>query len=80
MFLQRLKKFKGSLVLASAPTRTKPSEGSRSLAKKYDAQVKWMREKGITGTLDMTQERGRKPARSAPTSLMRPDDSENAES
>ncbi len=77
MFLQRLKKFKGSLVLASTPTRTKPSKDPQSLAEKYDAQVEWMREKGITGTLDETQEGGRKPARSAPASLMRPENPKN---
>ena len=76
MFLQRRKKFKGSLILASGRIRTKPSKESQSLAEKYDAQVKWMREKGITGTLDETQERSRKPARSVPASLMRPDNSE----
>ncbi len=77
MLFQRLKKFKGSLVLASAPTRIQPSKESQSLAEKYDAQVKWMREKGITGTLDETQEGDRKPARSAPASLMRAENPEN---
>jgi hypothetical protein len=77
MLFQRLKKFKGSLVLASAPTRTKPAKESQSLAEKYDAQVQWMREKGITGTLDETQEGDRKPARSAPASLMRAENLEN---
>ncbi len=77
MLLQRLRKFRGSLVLTSAPTSARPADKSESLAAKYDAQVKWMREKGITGTLDETQEEGRKPAHSAPTSLMKPENPEN---
>ena len=76
MLFRRLKKFRGVLVLASAPTRIKPAEESQSLAEKYDAQVKWMRERGITGSLDGTPEPGRKLARSAPAGLMRPEKSE----
>ena len=76
MLFRRRKKFRPSLVLASAPTGIKPAEESQSLAEKYDAQVKWMREKGITGSLDETPERGRKLARSAPAGLMRPENSE----
>ena len=76
MLFRRLKKFRGNLVLASAPTRIKPAEESQSLTEKYDAQVKWMREKGITGSLDGTPERGRKLARSAPAGLMKPENSE----
>ncbi len=62
------------MVLASAPTRTRPVEESESLAEKYDAQVKWMRERGITGSLDGTPER--KLARSAPAGLIRAENSE----
>jgi hypothetical protein len=79
MLLQRLRKFRGSLALTSVPTSASPADESESLAAKYDAQVKWMREKGITGTLDETQEGGRKPARSAPASLMRSENPENPE-
>ncbi len=73
MLFRRLKKFRRSLVLASVPTTARLAEVSQSLAEKYDAQVKWMRERGITGSLDPTPERGRKPARSAPAGLMRPE-------
>ncbi len=76
MLFRRLKKFRRSLVLASAPTGIKPAEESQSLTEKYDAQVKWMREKGITGSLDRTPKRGRKPARSETAGLMRPENSE----
>ncbi len=76
MLFRRLKKFRGTLVLASVPTTARPAEVSQSLVEKYDAQVKWMREKGITGSLDETPERGRKLARSAPAGLMRPENSE----
>ncbi len=64
------------MVLASVPTTARPAEVSQSLAEKYDAQVKWMRERGITGSLDGTPERGRKPARFAPAGLMRPENAE----
>ena len=55
MFFRRQKKVRGALVLTSAPTRARPAEESKSLAEKYDAQVKWMREKGITGTLSQIE-------------------------
>ena len=76
MLFRRLKKFRGILVLASVPTTVSLGEVSQSLAEKYDAQVKWMRERGITGSLDGTPERGRKLARSAPAGLMKPENSE----
>jgi hypothetical protein len=75
MLFRRLKKFGGSLVLASVPTSARLAEVSQSLAEKYDAQVKWMREKGITGTLDET--RDREPERSVPAALMRRKNSKN---
>jgi hypothetical protein len=56
MFFRRQKKVRGALVLTSAPTRARPAEESESLAEKYDAQVKWMREKGITGTLSKIEQ------------------------
>jgi len=76
MLLQRLRKLRGSLVLTSAPTSARPADESESLAAKYDAQVEWMREKGITGSLSGTEERDREPARSVPPGLMT---SENVE-
>ena len=76
MHFWRLKKTRGSLELASAPTRARPAEESQSLADKYDAQVKWMRERGIAGGLDGTPERGRKVACSAPVGLVGPKNSE----
>ena len=71
MFFSRTKKYRGNLVLASAPTSVRLVDESESLATKYDAQVKWMRERGITESLDGTQERGRKSARSLPAELMK---------
>ncbi len=71
MLFRRLKKFGGSLVLASVPTTARLAEVSQSLAEKYDAQVKWMRERGITGSLGETPERDREPERSVPAALMR---------
>ncbi len=76
MLFRRLRKFRESLVLSSAPTVTKPTEESQSLAEKYDAQVQWMREKGITGTLDGTPDPSQKPERSVPASLMQPENPE----
>ena len=66
MFFRRQKKVRGALVLTSAPTRARPAEESKSLAEKYDAQVKWMREKGITGTLSQIE---RAEERSVPKSV-----------
>ncbi len=63
-------------MLASAPTKIRPAEEFQSLAQKYDAQVKWMREKGITGILDGTADPSQKPERSVPASLVRPENPE----
>ncbi|MEE8094605.1 MAG: hypothetical protein V3T47_10270 [Gammaproteobacteria bacterium] len=44
-------------MLTFATTRARPAEEfDSSLAEKYDAQVKWMREKGITGSLGKTEQ------------------------
>ena len=66
----------GNVTLASVPTKTKLAEESQTLAQKYDAQVNWMRERGITGSLDGAPAPDRKPARPAPVSLMKPERSE----
>ena len=71
MFLSRLKKNKRNMVLASAPTSVKLAKNSESLAAKYEAQVKWMREKGITASLDGTQKQNRKSERVLPTRLIK---------
>ena len=76
MFFRRLTKFRGSLVLASVPTSARPAEVSKSLAEKYDAQVKWMRERGITGSLGATLEQSQNSARPASADLVRPNKSE----
>ncbi len=59
------------LVLKSLPTTAKLTEESKTLADKYAAQVEWMREKGITGSLTEPE---RKPPRSVPKSLRKKDD------
>ena len=71
MFLSRLKKIKGNMVLTSAPTSVRLAKNSESLAAKFEAQVKWMRERGITASLDGTQKQNRKSVRVLPTGLMK---------
>jgi hypothetical protein len=60
-----------TLVLKSAPTTVRFAEESKTLAEKYEAQVRWMQEKGITGGIDQTE---RKPARRAPRAVFKDDD------
>ena len=50
-------------MLKYASTTVRPVEESKTLTEKYDAQVKWMHEKGITGSLSDSD---RMPARRAP--------------
>jgi len=66
IFLLRPKRTRKGLVLTSVPTRVGPTEESQSLAEKYDAQVKWMNEKGITGCLEEMPRRRLKPVHAAP--------------
>ncbi len=57
MFFRRQKPPRSAPVLTFATTRARPAEEfDSSLAEKYDAQVKWMREKGITGSLGKTEQ------------------------
>ena len=67
MFFRRHKPPRTAPVLTFATTKARPAEEfSTSLAEKYDAQVKWMREKGITGTLNQIE---RAEERSVPKSV-----------
>jgi hypothetical protein len=50
MFLARLRVSRYALVLTSAPTTARPSEESEALIEKYNAQVMWMKERGIPGS------------------------------
>lgn len=52
-----------NLVLKSVSTAARFTEESKSLTDKYEAQVAWMHEKGIVGSLSKTD---RLPARRDP--------------
>lgn len=57
MFFRRHKPPRTAPVLTFATTKARPAEEfSTSLAEKYDAQVKWMRERGITGGVGKTDQ------------------------
>ena len=62
MLFRSLKK-SPNLVLKSVSTAARFSEQSESLAAKYEAQVAWMDEKGIVGSLS---EADRLPPRRTP--------------
>ena len=57
MFFRRHKPPRTAPVLTFATTKASPAEEfNTSLAEKYDAQVKWMRERGITGGVGKTEQ------------------------
>ena len=57
MFFRRQQPPRSAPVLTFATTPARPAEEfSSSLAEKYDAQVKWMRERGITGGVGKTEQ------------------------
>ncbi len=70
MFFRRQKPPRSAPVLTFATTKARPAEEfSTSLAEKYDAQVKWMRERGITGGVG---KKGQDSVRSVPKRTVDP--------
>ena len=70
MFFRRQPAPRSAPVLIFATTRAKPAEEfDSSLADKYNAQVKWMCEKGITGCLSKAE---LEAARSMPKRVVDP--------
>ena len=76
MLFQRIKKRTESLAFDSASTEARPVEAFESLAEKYEARVQWMREKGITGSLDRTPDKSRQSAGAVAARLLSSDNSE----
>ena len=76
MLFQRIKKRTETLAFDSAATEARSVEASESLAEKYEAQVQWMREKGITGSLDRTPNKSGQSAGTVAARLLSSEDSE----
>lgn len=68
--LQRLMK-KAAPVLASAPTKVKPAEVSKTLDQKFAVQREWMRKRGIKGSVFDTELKPLKPLRTEPDNVTR---------